>query len=150
MCAFNASDASLSSRCSLGLKPFAVRRRWSMSYTQMCSDSERLFIGATMIALASYTYNTKMCLLPDKEVTGNLPARSEETTPEVAGNLLISTDMAYAFSVLNGMGTIGGSLVIFVDLQFLRWRVRWPFAVAKDGGKYLLIASVVRPGHVAK
>ena len=91
-----------------------------------------------------------MHLLPVKEVTGNLPARLEETMPDVEGNSLISTDIAYTFSILNGMGTIGGSLVIFVDLQFLRWRVRWPFAVATEGGKYLLTASVVRPGHVAK
>ena len=117
----------------------------------MCSVSDRFFIGATEMALASYAYSAKMYLLPAKEVTGNLPARSEEISPVCGASVCASTDMAYTFSVLNGIGTMGGSSGFgLVVRQFLRWSVRCPLAVAVDGGKCLLMASVVSPGHVPK
>ena len=138
-----AVEHSLSMVWWLGRRPLLERYSKMSLYTRMCSESERLFMGRTSIALASNTKQTQMYLKPLLDITGKRPVKS------VARRSLGSRTLKKIFlDRTGGSWSSGGGG--WVERTCWRWSFMCPLAVLMDLGRCLEISSAVSPGQVAK
>ena len=107
------------------------------------------FTGRIRILLLSYSYNTNIYLLTMFEVTGNLPVRYLDICLLWLMILVNTVLVCCASGVIVGYSCIVRSCRL-VDLRLILVWLRLPLAVTVDGGRCLLISSIVKFGHVLK
>ena len=105
------------------------------------------FMERIRILLRLYSDNTNIYLFIMFEVTGNLPVRSVDICLLWLMIFVKTVLIRCVSGVIDGSSCIIGSCCLVDLIIFLVWSM-WPLAVAIDGGRSVLIGSVVKFYHV--